>query len=107
MCNICPVPIYSGIGNTVMRINQSMGLPYKDQGIKFKGNSKQQIVKVAPVAKVNLRAATNVDKKDFYKNLNMDYLKMDEEDDISMSFSLDGFSEEENQDEQIMRVLDK
>ena len=32
---------------------------------------------------------------------------MDEEDDISMSFSLDGFSKEENQDEQITKVLDE
>ena len=47
LADVCLVPIYSGIGNTVMRINQSMGLPYKDQGIKFKGNSKQQIVKAA------------------------------------------------------------
>ena len=54
---------------------------------------------VAQSAKVNLPAVTDVDKKDFYKNLNMDYLKMDKEDDVSMSFSLDGFSEEENQDE--------
>ena len=30
-----------------MRINQSTGLPYKDRVIKFKGNSKQQIVKAA------------------------------------------------------------
>ena len=45
--NICLVPIYSGIGNMVMQINQSAGLSYKDQGIKFKGNSKQQIVKTA------------------------------------------------------------
>ena len=47
LANICPVPIYSGIGNTVMQINRSMGLPYKDWGIKFKGNSKQQIIKAA------------------------------------------------------------
>ena len=47
LADICPVPIYSGIGNTVMWINQSTGLPYKDQGIKFKGNSKQTIVKAA------------------------------------------------------------
>ena len=47
LADVCPVPIYSGIGNTVMWINQSMGLPYKDQGIKFKENSKQQIVKAA------------------------------------------------------------
>ena len=45
LANDCLVPIYSGIGNTVMWINQSMGLPYKDRGIKFKGNSKQQIIK--------------------------------------------------------------
>ena len=32
---------------------------------------------------------------------------MEEEDDVSMSFSLDGFSEEENQDEQITKVLDE
>ena len=62
---------------------------------------------VARAAKVNLPAVTDVDKKDFYKNLNMDYLNMNEEDDISMSFTLDGFSEEENQDEQIMKVLDE
>ena len=30
LANVCPVPIYSGIGNTVMHINQSTGLPYKD-----------------------------------------------------------------------------
>ena len=30
LANVCPVPIYSGIGNTVMQINQSTGLPYKD-----------------------------------------------------------------------------
>ena len=30
LADVCPVPIYSGIGNTVTRINQSMGLPYKD-----------------------------------------------------------------------------
>ena len=47
LADVCPVPIYSGIRNTVMRINQSMGLPYKDQGIKFEGNSKQQIIKAA------------------------------------------------------------
>ena len=57
---------------------------------------------VARSAKVNSPAATDVDKKDFYKNLNME-----EEDDISMLFSLDGFSEEENQDEQITKVLDE
>ena len=62
---------------------------------------------VAPAAKVNSPAVTDVNKKDFYKNLNMDYLKMDEEDDVSMSFSLDGFSKEENQDEQITKVLDE
>ena len=45
LADVCSVPIYSGIGNTVTQINQSMGLPYKDQGIKFKGNSKQQIIK--------------------------------------------------------------
>ena len=56
---------------------------------------------------VNLPALTDVNKKDFYKNLNMDYLKMEEEDNVSMSFSPDGFSEEENQDEQIMKVLDE
>ena len=32
---------------------------------------------------------------------------MEEEDDVSMLFSLDGFSEEENQDEQITKVLDE
>ena len=47
LANVCLVPIYSGIGNTVTQINQSTGLPYKDQGIKFKGNSKQQIIKAA------------------------------------------------------------
>ena len=62
---------------------------------------------VAQAEEVNLPAATDVNKKDFYKNLNMDYLKMDKEDDVSMSFSLDGFSKEENQDEQIMKVLDE
>ena len=30
LADVCPVPIYSGIGNTVTRINQSTGLPYKD-----------------------------------------------------------------------------
>ena len=30
LADVCPVPIYSGIGNTVTQINQSMGLPYKD-----------------------------------------------------------------------------
>ena len=64
-------------------------------------------LEVAPAAKVNTPAVTDVDKKDFYKNLNMDYLNMDEDDSISMSFSLDGFSEVENQDEQIMKVLDE
>ena len=58
---------------------------------------------VARSAKVNLPDVTDVDKKDFYKNLKMDK----EENNISMSFSLDGFSEEENQDEQIMKVLDE
>ena len=62
---------------------------------------------VALAAKVNSPAATNVDKKDFYKNWNMDYLNMDEHNSISMLFSLDGFSKEENQDEQIMNVLDE
>ena len=62
---------------------------------------------VARAAEVNSPAATNVDKKDFYKNLNMDYLNVNEEDNVSMSFSLDGFSIEENQDEQIMKVLDE
>ena len=62
---------------------------------------------VAWAEEVNLPALTNVNKKDFYKNLNMDYLKMEEEDDVSMLFSLDGFSEEENQDEQITKVLDE
>ena len=52
-------------------------------------------------------AAMDVDKKDFYKNLNMDYLNMDEDNSISKSFSLDGFSEEENQDEKITAVLDE
>ena len=242
LANICPVPIYSGIGNTVTQINQSTGLPYKDRGIKFKGNSKQTIVKaawasygvelvkyykprhlvilgkgvhkaigqdemelvmqgmggkylgyikhpswnghygnnimpllcklqemvspppevaladsgvtspagtdiqkqrqmklpppevataaaevnsttvmdvdtmqqmalppleVARVEEVNSPASTSVNKTDFYKNLNMDYLKMEEEDDVSMSFSLDGFSKEENHDEQITKVLDE
>ena len=154
-----------------MQINQSTGLAYKDQGIKVKGNNKQQIIKaawasywvelvkhykpqhlvilgkgvhkaigqdeflksimqgmggkylgwnghngynimpllcklqqmalpplvVAPAAaQVILPAATDVDKKDFYKNLNMDYLNMDEDDSISMSFSLDGFLEGAN-----------
>ena len=30
LANVCHVPIYSGIGNTVMQINQTTGLPYKD-----------------------------------------------------------------------------
>ena len=47
LADICLVPIYSEIGKPVMQINQSMGLPYKDWGIKFKGNSKQQIIKAA------------------------------------------------------------
>ena len=40
LANVCPVQIYSGIGNTVTQINES-------RGIKFKGNSKQQIIKAA------------------------------------------------------------
>ena len=36
LANVCPVPIYSGKENTVMQINQSTGLPYKDQGINSK-----------------------------------------------------------------------
>ena len=62
---------------------------------------------VARAEEVNLPASTDVNKKDFYKILNMDYLKMDEEDNVSMSFSLDGFSKEENQDEQITKVLEE
>ena len=64
-------------------------------------------LEVAPAAKVNSPAVTNVGKKDFYKNWNMDYLNMDKDNSISMLFSLDGFSEEENQDEQITKVLDE
>ena len=64
-------------------------------------------LEVAWAEEVNLPASTDVNKKDFYKILNMDYLKMDEEDNVSMSFSLDGFSEEENQDEQITKVLEE
>ena len=60
-----------------------------------------------PAAQVNLPAATDVEKKEFYKNLNMDYLNMDKDNSISMLFSLDGFSKEENQDGQIMKVLDE
>ena len=58
-----------------------------------------------PPAQVTLPAASlpsiltmDGDKNGFYTHLNMDYLNMDEDDSISMSFSPDGFSEEENQD---------
>jgi hypothetical protein len=44
LADVCPVPIYSGIGNTVKRINQTTGMTYTDRLRKFTQKEKCSIV---------------------------------------------------------------
>jgi len=47
LADVCPVPMYTGIGNTVKLYNKSTGKPYTSQSVKFKPSSKKAILQVA------------------------------------------------------------